>query len=92
MYSELSLLIGSLPPPVVDQLENVVNNITQSPTKTMTLIDYIHNAGLSKDDRDLIDKMNILNINHQKRTVSFASRIVERFFEEEYWRIKYKQV
>ena len=92
MYAELSVLTGSLPPTVLDILENVVKNITRSPTKTITLIDYIHNTGLKKDDRDLIDKTNILNVNHRKCTVSLASRIVERFFEEEYWYNKYKRV
>lgn len=86
MYKELSVLTGSLPLEVLQKLENVVKNITQSPTKSITHSDYIsiQKTGLSQEDRDLIEKMNILNSNQRDFSVSFASRIVERFFKEYY--------
>ena len=90
MYGELNILFASLPSSVKNKLEIVLTNITQSPTKTITSMTYLHGTGLSKDDRDLIDKKNILNVNPGNHSVSFASRIVERYFEEYY--IKYKPV
>ena len=85
MYAELNVLLGSLPSSVRNKLEIVVTNITQSPTNTMTLMNYLHGTGLSKDDRDLIDKINVLHINKLNHSVSFASRIVERYFEEHWY-------
>ena len=90
MYGELDFLFASLPFSVKNKLEIVLTNITQSPTKTITSMTYLHGTGLSKDDRDLIDMKNILNVNPGNHSVFFASRIVGRYFEEYY--IKYKPV
>ena len=84
MYADLGRLIASLPPTVSNMLKNVVISITRSPTKTITFDDYVQNTGLSNEHRQQIDATNILNDNHRKRTVSLASRIVEKFFEEGY--------
>ena len=84
-YAELNVLLGSLPSSVRNTLQIVATNITQSPTKTITHVNYFNDTGLSKDDRDLIDKIDVLHINKLNHSVSFASRIVERYFEEHWY-------